>query len=189
MPRIEFFEEVNRQISNKKMFGLCDDKEDKKAAYIDEDLSNMDDKWCGVVKNEDEKVVAFYPVDNCVDIKNEEGKQSSRCDGILRYDDSILIFTELKDRKRKSKSKSKNTNWRKKGEEQILTTLRYFFSNYDKDSFKIKAWICNKRDERYQILPNPQEYSIQITEFKRKTEAEFGLVDGINLWINREIKL
>lgn len=189
MRQIDFFSETHRQSTNKDIFGLCDHKDDKLPAYIDENKSNKDEEWCGIVNNRRKIMIDFYPVDNCIDIRNADGKQASRCDGILRYEDSILIFTELKDRKRKSKSKSKNTNWRKKGESQILTTLRCFISNYGKDSFIIKAWICNKKDERYQLLPNPQDYSIQITDFKRKTEEEFGFVNGIKLIINREINV
>lgn len=175
MSRIDFFEEKNRQTTNEKEFGLCDDGNEK-TAYIDVDLSNKNLKWCGIVKNDGEKEISFYPVDNCVDIIKEDGKMASRCDGILRYENANLIFTEIKDRKANSDS------WRNKGAEQIVTTLKYFFENYEKDAFKIEAWICNR-----QITF--QSYLGKIKSFAKKTKEIFGFENGIVLTIQREIKI
>lgn len=178
MPRIDFFEDGNKQITQKEVFGLRDDKKNQ-PAYIDEDLSNKE-KWLGTVYNDNGKVVAFYPVDNCIEMKRKEdpNNYASRCEGILRYEVNNLIFTELKDR-----NLDKAQIWRKQAKSQILETLRYFFDNYDKNSFKIKAWICNKKQ-----LVNA-DYSIQIQHFKRCTEEEFGIANGINLYIQREIHI
>ena len=175
MPRIDFFEEHNKQTTFTKVFGLCDD-DNNEPAYIDEDLSNKDDKWCGIVYNGKGENVAFYPVDKCVKIKREDGKDASRCDGILSYSTNSLIFTEMKGRKIRSK------DWRKKGEKQLLTTIRYFYANYDKSAYNIKAWICNQMDQ----IVN-QDFSTQMEHFKILTKEEFGL--GINLIIKREIDI
>ena len=181
MPRINFFIPKDPPTYQKE-FGLCDDIEHQ-PARIDEDLSNKDTKWLGVVHNDNGKKITFYPVDNYVEMRREDGTMDSRCEGILRYEGKNLIFAELKNRKLKSKSKSKKANWRRKAEEQIITTLKYFFDNYDKNAFDIKAWIGNKR----QLVE--QDYSVQIADFKRETEIQFGIANGINLKIQREIDI
>ena len=81
MPRINFFDEQNKQITNKKEFGLRDDRVNR-PAYIDEILSNKNDKWFGTVKNSNELVVAFFPVDHCVILIRDDGSDASRCEGI-----------------------------------------------------------------------------------------------------------
>ena len=48
-----------------------------------------------------------------------------------------------------------------------MVTMKSFFDNYDKNSYKIKAWICNKQ------LTN-QNYYQQINEFRDKTKKDFG---------------
>ena len=58
-----------------------------------------------------------------------------------------------------------------------------YIPNYDKNAFDIKAWIGNKR----QLVE--QDYSVQIADFKRETEIQFGIVNGINLKIQREIDI
>lgn len=172
MPTIDFFEERNKQTTNKKEFGLCDDGNEKRA-YIDEDLANKNIKWCGIVKNDNEKEILFYPIDNCVDLIKENGKMASRCDGVLRYEDKKLVFTEIKDRKVNSDA------WRDKGAEQIITTLEFFFETYERNAFNIEAWICNRQ------ITN-QSYFGKIKSFAKKTKELFGFDNGIVLTIQRE---
>ena len=175
MPRINFFEDRNKQITIQKEFGLRDDRANQ-PAYIDEYLSNKNDKWFGSVINDKEKNVAFFPVDHCVTIKRDDGSDASRCEGILRYDDNNLIFTELKDQ-------DVISDWRQDAEAQIKETLTFFFDNYDKKVFHIRAWICNKRQLTF---PN---FHQQIKAFKAETKASFKLKHGIVLIIHREIKI
>ena len=171
--RIDFFKEEHKTHSNKEVFGLCDDDNDL-PAHIDEDLGNKESKWIGEVHNDLKRMIAFYPVDHCVEIKRADGKMAERCEGFLLYLENRIIFAELKNRQLFPEV------WRKKAEEQILVTMRYFFDNYDKDSYKIKAWICNKQ------LTN-QNYFQQILDFKDKTKAEFG--KGYVLCIQKSINL
>ena len=160
MSIVNFFVEECKTQSDKIIFGLCDD-EDNKPAYIDDDESNKYLKWIGKVYNDSEKMVDFYPVDNCVDMRKHNGEMDERCEGFLSYSGNNIIFTELKNRKIIPEG------WRKKAEEQIMVTIKSFFDNYDKNSYKVKAWICNKQ------LTN-QNYYQQINEFRDKTKKDFG---------------
>lgn len=175
MRTIDFFEEKNKQSTNQALFGLCDDVEGQ-PAYIDTDLSNKNVKWIGIVKNQNEKQILFYPVDHCVDLKTEDGKMAQRCEGILYLSDNNLIFTELKDRK------ILPAVWLKDAQEQIIETLSHFFKYYESGTYKIKAWICNKQ------LTNPNYYK-QINEFKEITKEKFRLKKGLVLFVERTIKI
>ena len=117
---IDFFNSQCQQVSSEKIFGLCDDKEDNKPAYLDEQNEN---KWIAVVENEELKEVHFIAIDYCIDIwrYKEKKEMDNRCDGMLWYETSI-VFVELKDRVSK-----KNTNaWVKDGEKQLKRTIEYF---------------------------------------------------------------
>lgn len=170
---IDFFIEETMSHSSKEVFGLCDDN-DEKPAYIDEDVANKDLKWIGKVCNTSKKEIKFYPVDNCVAIWREEGKMAERCEGLLSFSDNKLVFVELKDRE-------PSDTFRKKAEEQLLVTMRYFFNNYDKDFYQIKAWIANKQ------LTN-QNYFQQIAGFKEKTKKKFG-GRGFVLYVSKSIEV
>lgn len=173
MSRIDFFEERNKQTTNKKEFGLRDDRENK-PAYIDDKLSNKNDKWFGTIKNDNAKEVAFHPVDHCVKLTRTDGNDALRCEGIFRYDGNRLIFTELK-------NQDVISNWRTEAEGQITETLKFFFDNYNKNDFQIKAWICNKRQL---TITN---FHRQIKAFREETKEMFKLRHGIVLEIQREI--
>lgn len=173
MRGIEFFIKEKKSHSNKDIFGLCDD-DNKEPAYIDDDLKNKDSKWIGVVRNASRKEVEFYPVDNCVEIRRDDGNMEERCEGIMSLLNNSLVFVELKDR-------LPSDAFRKKAEKQLLITMRYFFNNYDRDSYQIKGWIANKQ------LTN-QNYYQQIASFKEKTRQEFG-GRGFVLYISKSIEV
>ncbi len=93
---INFSEETCQTISNRKLFGLCDDPPPiSNPAYIDE-LNGAN--WIAVVVNEYLYHVTFTAIDNCIEINRIDGKQAKRCDGVLTYD-STVIFVELKERR------------------------------------------------------------------------------------------
>ena len=120
-PTIDFFREESKTHSNKSVFGICDD-ENPLPAYLDEDLSNKDSKWIGVINNESQKEIDFYPVDHCVVLKRKDGSDAQRCEGILRYNNTNIVFTELKNR---------DASWLSKAMEQVIETMSFFFDNYD----------------------------------------------------------
>ena len=175
MPRIDFFDERYKQTTNKKEFGLRDDLENQ-PAYIDELLSNKKDKWFGTIINNKGKEVLFYPVDHCIILKRADDNDALKCEGIIRYDSNKLIFTELK-------KQNIHSDWRKDGEEQIKETLHFFFDNYNKNDFKIKAWICNKKQL------TDINYHTQIKAFREETQVLFKLKYKIDLNIQREINV
>jgi hypothetical protein len=168
--QIDFFKEEHKTHSNKELFGLCDDDNDL-PAYIDEDLGNKDSKWIALVNNDSHKEVDFYPIDHCIELKRPDGNDAQKCEGIVCYGDSYIIFTELK---------NKNSSWLSKAMDQIIETMSFFFNDYDSRSYRIKAWICNKQ------LTN-QNYFQQINEFKDRTKTEFG--KGYVLCIQKSINL
>lgn len=170
-PTVNFFGEENKTHSNKSVFGICDD-ENTLPAYLDEDLSNKDSKWIGVINNESQKEIEFYPVDHCVVLKRKDGSDAQRCEGILRHNNNI-VFTELKNR---------DASWLSKAMEQVKETMSFFFDNYDSQSYQTKAWICNKH------LTN-QNYFQQIAEFKEMTKAFCHKNRGFVLYIRKSIDL
>lgn len=122
--------------SKKKRFGLCDNPPPAKdPAYIDE-IDGA--KWIAVVHNDYTKDIIFTAIDNCIEIKRPNGKDSQRCDGVLTFEDTV-IFVELKDRF------SKGKGWITDAEEQLKETI-YFFEKEDvSKGYKFKkAYIANK---------------------------------------------
>lgn len=81
--------------TKEKVFGICDDEPPPaKQAYLDYENSDI---WIAWVDNNAGKEVKFTAIDNCIEIKRADGKQESRCDGMLTHDRTIT-FVELKDR-------------------------------------------------------------------------------------------
>ena len=117
---IDFFKSQCQSASNKKLFGLCDEQDNKGPAYIDENNKN---NWIVEVENKEQKEVHFVAIDNCIEIRRDDDvtKMEKRCDGMLWYETSI-VFVELKERVSK-----KNTNvWVKDGEKQIYRKTRLY---------------------------------------------------------------
>lgn len=114
-PTVNFFGEESKTHSNKSVFGICDD-DNTLPAFLDEDLSNKDSKWIGVINNESQKEIDFYPVDHCVVLKRKDGSDAQRCEGILRHNNTNIVFTELKNR---------DASWLSKAMEQVIETMSF----------------------------------------------------------------
>lgn len=152
--------------SSKIEFGLCDNPSPSlNSAYIDE---NTPTKWIGIVNNSAEKNIQFNAIDNCIDIRKENGKMDSRCDGILSYENN-LIFIELKERE--------GGQWFKKGREQLTATINRFKQEHNITNFtSIKANVCNS------LRPNSHSGQFEnIQRFKDDT--------GFNLEGKRKINV
>ena len=89
-------ENNGRSVSNKELFGLCDDTPPaRNPAYIDETDKS---KWIGIVDNPNSKPIGFYGIDHCLVLKTGKEEETQQvCDGLLHYDDE-LIFVDLTDR-------------------------------------------------------------------------------------------
>ncbi len=73
-------------------FGICDDQDGKKA-YTDNTNS---EKWIAIVKNNNKEEVVFTAIDNCIPLlKDETNDEESTCDGMLKFENSLLLV-ELK---------------------------------------------------------------------------------------------
>lgn len=169
---IDFLQAPCKESSTKPVFGLCDDPPPaKNKAYISED-GHKKNTWIAQVLNKDEKSIHFYAIDHCIEISkpNEPKKEESRCDGLL-VTESFYKFIELKD------CKLSDRNWRKKGNQQLKTTISIFRENYPEiPTTTISAQLCNKKHSSSNIL-----YQDSQDEFFQET--------GIILEIKRQITL
>lgn len=152
---IDFFQSDCISSSNKNEFGLCDDPPPStRPAYIDElDKS----KWIAIVKNLKLKKVDFIAIDACINIRKANGKQESRCDGLLSYDND-LIFVELKSRR--------GGQWVKEGREQLTITVDNFKNNYKMSDYNnVSANVCNN------LKPHANSgHAVNIQQFFDDTE-------------------
>lgn len=118
---INFFKEECKQISNKSVFGICDDVSDdgdtSQPAYLDE---KNGENWIAVINNHFNDQINFYAIDNCIIFPvRDDGKSLKRCDGFLSCNDTIA-FIELKSRN------EQGSNWIKDAEKQLRNTIYYF---------------------------------------------------------------
>ena len=168
---IDFFNSQCKSVSNKKLFGLCDEQDNEEPAYLDE---QNEDKWIAVVENQELKEVHFIAIDYCIDIwrYKEKKEMDNRCDGMLWYETSI-VFVELKDRVSR-----KNTNdWVKNGEKQLKRTIEYFEKTGQSDKFTEKrAYIANKAHPKFK-----ESQIHRMKNFKKET--------GYTLRIENRIKI
>lgn len=138
---INFSEAKCQYITEKKLFGLCDDTPPpQKQAYIDE-VNGA--KWIAVVINDDNQRVTFTAIDNCIEIRSKNGKMAKRCDGVLTFD-STIAFVELKE------SDVKGNRWVKDAENQLRSTIGYFEKSEVAENYKIKrAYIANSEKPKF----------------------------------------
>ncbi len=163
---VNFFEEKCLSKTDKKLFGLCDDRP-QNPAYIDETDGK---KWIAVVKNEHTYEVSFVAVDNCINIKKNDGKMDSRCDGLLFYEETI-IFVELK------KRKGSKSAWIREGEAQLRTTIGCFEKTEKSSQFeKKKAYIANSKSPQFRSTQN-----VRMQKFYEETGYILRIVNRINL--------
>lgn len=168
---IDFFKSQCQSASNKKLFGLCDEQDNKGPAYIDENNKN---NWIVEVENKEQKEVHFVAIDNCIDIWRDKEKKEmdNRCDGMLWYDKAV-VFVELKERESK---KSKNA-WVKNGEKQLKRTIEYFEKTEQSNKFTEKrAYIANKAHPKFK-----ESQFQRMKSFKQET--------GYTLRIENRIKI
>ena len=136
---VNFFKEVCKSSSKKKVFGVCDDVDadgnTSKPAYLAEDNGA---KWIATVDNYYRENIDFYAVDNCVTFPlREDGKLSKRCDGFLVSND-IIAFIELKSRN------EYGSKWVSDAEKQLKISIYYFEKEKKSSEYNDKrAYIVN----------------------------------------------
>lgn len=145
---INFFEEDCREENIVyAQFGICDDQNGE-VAYIHVDHPS---KWIASVINPNSKPICFTAIDNCIEIRRENGDMDSRCDGMIDYQDNI-VFVELKNQL--------TGGWASDGLEQIESTILHYQQNHDLSSYKYKrAFVINKKRKHFQTVE---------TELKRR---------------------
>lgn len=163
---VNFFEAPCQSHSKRKLFGLRDDVPGVKAKIDETDGS----KWIAVVVNESMYPVTFTAIDNCIEIKREDGKMAKRCDGVLTYNKN-LIFVELKERP------AKGNAWVIDGEEQLRITIGYFEDTEVAENYiDKKAYIANSEHPKFK-------------ESQRRRMDQFLTDTGYVLRIENRIKL
>lgn len=127
------------------LFGICDDKNGKKA-YTD--IGNKSN-WIATVENDNLTPVTFIAIDNCTIILKEDGfNRESSCDGMLIFKDSIY-FIELK---------SERADWISDAIKQLESTIKFFIENHDTNLYKHKkAFVCNKRHPHFHTIDNEKK--------------------------------
>jgi len=171
MKRVDFFqlkcdkpnERDRYTITSGKEFGICDDN-NREPAYL-----NWDDKtkWIAHVENPNSVHVTFMPIDNCLEILEENGDMAGRCDVMLTYTDNI-VFVELKNQR---------ADWISDTIKQLKYTIDVFRQNHNLENYNGKrkrAFAANKRHPSF-------HYSHKV-EMKR-----FHADTTVYLWVQATI--
>ena len=139
---VNFFDAKCRSTTNNSLFGLCDN-EDSNPAYLD--FNNKSNWNASVTNSVPPKELVFIAIDNCIEIRRENGDMDNRCDCLLSYVDNI-VFVELK---------NKGGSWISEGMNQIEVTLKNYNTNHDLSTIKHKrAFVANKRHPNFRVIDN-----------------------------------
>lgn len=141
--RKTFAPEHCNSFTDAQLFGLCDKPHPaQEPAYTD---TNSPKRWIATVHNPEGHQLTFTAVDHCLDLRREDGKMGKRCDGMLRYDTTV-IFTELKQRR------DKGSEWIKTAETQLRETISHFEASAEAGTYKKKrAYICNSEQPAFRV--------------------------------------
>lgn len=163
---MDFFKDRCKTSSHKGQFGLCDDTPPPaRPAYIDD---SDNEQWIATINNPKLYKVDFYAIDNCVQILRDDGRDESRCDGFIYFNNSI-VFIELKSRE--------GGQWVKKGREQLTKTINIFKQDHPFNNFNtVSASVCNNLRPRFNI-----GHMQNIQKFKDETGIILKTEDTINL--------
>ena len=138
---INFYEANCQKSINKPLFGLCDDQNNT-PAYID---INDENNWIASIINPATKIILYTAIDNCIEIRRENGEMDNRCDCMLNYPENI-IFVELK---------NKGSDWISEGINQIEVTITNFGKNHNLTVIKHKrAFVANKKHPNFHVIDN-----------------------------------
>lgn len=152
-----FFEDSCREVAITTIrFGICD-PQNGAPAYVDHQSEN---DWIAIVSNPDAVPINFTAIDNCIDIRRDNGDMDLRCDGMIDYEENI-IFVELKNQI--------TGGWSAEGVTQIESTILHFQQHHDLSVYKYKrAFVINKKRKRFQVIDTDlkkrlfQTYRIRI---------------------------
>jgi len=150
----DIFRILCQDITDAKRFGICDDKPHQRACIDTIDGRN----WMTVIENDLRHDVTFTALDNCIEIRKDNGKMESRCEGIITYNYTI-IFLEIKDR-----TGGANT-WAKDADKQLKTSIALIELKVDLGNFlSRKAYISNRIQRG-----SKQNHPVRIKQFLEQT--------------------
>lgn len=159
---VNFFETTCRESArNEKLFGICEDQSGTKA-YTDATDNN---KWIAKVINDNEIIISFTAIDNCIIIyKTGTKEKESSCDGMLTFTNNFYLV-ELK---------IQNKDWIEKAKSQLENTIRLISENHNISNFKHKkAYACNRKNPRFHTIEASEKKSFfEKTGFRLDTQAE-----------------
>lgn len=138
---MDFFKSTCQETPRKDMlYGICDNNDGTKA-YTRTDVPET---WIATIKNNNQKLVTFTAVDNCI-INNNEEIGRGRCDGMLTFDEH-LYFVELKDQIK---------GWITDAIGQLESSIRFFKEYHPEVIFKHqKAYACNRKHRHFHEIDN-----------------------------------
>jgi hypothetical protein len=134
--KIDFFKSECLAKTSERKFGIFD-AQDSSPAVLKFDEEN---KWNAIVINNLQKDLLFTAIDNCIEIRTENGETERRCDCMLTYEEKLLLI-ELKNMR---------SSWQTDGLSQIEATIKRmitedfgFFEKYKKRT----AIVANRKNQ------------------------------------------
>ena len=161
--KVDFFvEECRTDNISSPRFGICDPGNHLPACVSHDN----EDTWVAVVENQSGKAINFTAIDNCIEIRRENGEMDNRCDAMLTNPDTI-IFIELKVQDKDWIHHAVNV--------QLQSTIDHFKANHAIEKFRRRiAYACNRRHPQFQ-------YSRMelLNEFRRRNGVRLNIVNTI----------
>lgn len=127
-------------LTDESQFGLCDNG-NLTPAFIS---FNKDiDKWIALINNTERHNITFVAIDNCIDVRGENGDLDNRCDCLLLYHENIVLV-ELKE---------KRSDWIQDGIDQVESTIIRIQDNSEFINAKRRrAFISNRKHPHFHVL-------------------------------------
>lgn len=150
--------------TQEKRFGIYDaeDKSPAKITFVEEDA------WNAIVINDNSKSILHTAIDNCIDIRRDNGDMDNRCDCMLTVEDTLILL-ELK---------NKRDSWQSEGLAQIEATIKrmkneshQFYNEFKKR----KAIVANRKNQFpmfYESNKEQREYFMKEYKTRIQFEAE-----------------
>lgn len=158
---IDFCKKECQSRTIEKRFGIYDAEDNSPAVLKFED----ENCWNAIVTNDSCKDLLFTAIDNCIEIWRKTGEMDNRCDGMLTFDETLLLI-ELK---------NKRDSWQAEGLSQIEATIKQM-QNIETGFFykfkKRKAIVSNRKNQ----FPSFQESNKEQREYfmkEYKTRVQF----------------
>jgi hypothetical protein len=163
---VNFFSATCSTQLNDSLFGICDIP--PRPAFI---KKIQDGTWIATVNNTNCYEVTFVAIDNCIRLIRPDGNRYSSCDCMMVYDNTKIMFIELKECQGNTKT------WIQKADSQLKETISHFSQSYNLNVYtKKEAYICNNQNPKF-----PTNNQIRMQQFKDATDFRLKVTPIIEL--------